>query len=253
MRAERTNLDVSSDLGSLMRAAAERVAGLAQASVAARGRFSIALSGGSTPRALYVLLAGEPFVSRIDWKKTEVFWGDERAVPRDATDSNYRMANDALLSHVAIPEKNVHRIVGEETPERAARLYEDDLVAFFGDARKSDAFISFDLVLLGMGPDGHIASIFPGTPPVDEVQRWVVPNESPFLPKMRITLTPPILARARNTIVLVAGAEKASRLAEVLDGPVDAHRLPAQLTLSGGGNVTWMVDRAATSALAPRD
>jgi len=175
---------VFSDDDTLMRAEAEHVTKLARAAIAARGRFLLALSGGSTPRRLYELLAKPPFLEGIDWSRVCVFWGDERCVPPDDPQSNYRMAREALLERVPIPNENVFRIHGEDEPHHAAQAYERVLRGFFGQA-EGPPDRSFDQVLLGMGDDGHTASLFPGTPPLTEGRRWVMAQYVERLPVQR--------------------------------------------------------------------
>jgi 6-phosphogluconolactonase len=200
--------------------------------------FSIALSGGSTPKALFELLATEPYRSRVDWAKVEVFFGDERTVPPDHKDSNYRMAREALLSKVPIPGDNVYRMAGERDPNAAAREYGQMLKEKFGDG-------GIDLVLLGMGDDGHTASLFPETEALDETKHRCVANFVPKLNTWRLTLTAPFINRSAQVIVLVSGASKAQRLQEVLEGPPDPRRLPVQLIKPASGRLTWLVDAAA--------
>lgn len=236
------------DVQSLSEAAAHEWVRCAREAAAARGRFTIALSGGSTPKHLYQLLAGEPFRSQVDWSHVEIFWGDERCVPPDHPDSNYRMAREAMLANLPIPAEHIHRIEAERSDrDAAARDYEAVLARAFGVAigREPPAL---DLVLLGMGPDGHTASLFPQTQALDETKRWVVANPVPQLHTQRLTLTRPILNRAREVLFLVAGADKAERLAEVLAGPADPKRLPSQ-TIQPEGQFLWFLDRAAAARL----
>jgi 6-phosphogluconolactonase len=240
------DLEVFADGNALARAEAERIVTLASAAIAARGRFTIALSGGSTPRTLYSLLATPPFASRIDWSRVHVFWGDERCVPPDHPESNFRMTREALLDRVPIPQANVHRIAGEDDPEAAAGAYEHALRAFF-EVPEGPPERTFDLVLLGMGDDGHTASLFPGTAAVDETRRWVVPNHGRGM--WRITLTPIALDAADAITFLVAGATKADRLHDVLEEPPQSPPLPAQLIHPTHGALTWMIDAAAATKL----
>ena len=226
------------NLDELSRAAAGEFIRLAREAIAARGRFMVVLSGGSTPRRLYELLAEHSFA---DWNKVEFFWGDERAVPPDHKDSNYRMAREAILDRLAVPEANIHRIEAERVT--VARDYEAVIARAFGVEPGGEP-PAFDLVLLGMGADGHTASLFPHTEALRETLRWVVQNVS----GRRITLTPRILNQAAHVIFLVAGAEKARVLAEVLEGPSDPERLPAQLIRPA----TWFVDHAAGAKLLKR-
>jgi 6-phosphogluconolactonase len=233
------------------REAADRIVRIADESIAKSGRFTIALSGGSTPKALYEMLAREPYKSGIDWTKTEVFFADERCVPPDHAESNYRMVREALLSEVPIPGDNVYRIRGEIEPEEAAKEYGLMLKEKFGDSTDSrDATRPgrLDLILLGMGEDGHTASLFPGTSALDETKHRVVAlyvERSTTGKSWRITMTAPFINRARNVIILVTGASKAKRLAEVLEGPRDPQRLPVQLIAPQSGRLTWLIAAAA--------
>jgi 6-phosphogluconolactonase len=237
------------DAAALARAGAEEFARRAAEAVASGGRFCVALSGGSTPRALYSLLAGdEALRGRVPWEKIHFFWGDERPVPPDHPDSNYRMAREAMLSKVPAPPGNVHRIEGEHPAAAAAAEYEEVLRDFFRPP--PGGFPSFDLALLGLGPDAHTASLFPGSPALSETRRWVVANRVERLATDRITLTAPLLNSTAAVIFLVSGDEKASALKEVLEGPHDPSRLPAQMIHPRRGTLLWLVDRAASRLLA---
>jgi 6-phosphogluconolactonase len=237
------------DVEALSKAAAFAFVRWAGEAVAARGRFTVALSGGSTPKRLYELLAAEPSRSQIDWGRIEFFWGDERCVPPDHKDSNYRMAREAMLAHLPIPAEHIHRIQAERSDrEAAARDYEAVLARVFGIGRGGEP-PALDLILLGMGPDGHTASLFPHTKALEETQRWVVPNHVPQLNTDRLTLTRPILNRGRKVLFLVAGADKAERLAEVCAGPADPKRLPAQSIRPPQGELIWFVESAAAARL----
>ncbi|HKQ51485.1 MAG TPA: 6-phosphogluconolactonase [Pyrinomonadaceae bacterium] len=227
------------------RAAAERFVELAQRAIDERGRFAVALSGGSTPRRAYELLAGDDYGDRVDWSKVHVFFGDERMVPPDDAESNYRMASEALLARVSIPPENVHRINGLGDALANARLYEDELRTFFND----DAWPSFDLVLLGMGDDGHTASLFPGTLALDEQAAWVAANWVEKFNVYRVTLTAPAINRAAHVIFLVTGANKAGPLGEVLKGRFNPRQLPSQLIKPLDGSLEWLVDEAAAAHL----
>ncbi len=230
-------------------AAAEFVR-IGQESIRARGRFSVALSGGSTPRRLFELLAGAPFRDQLDWTKVEFFWGDERAVPPDHKDSNFGMARQAMLQSLHIPDAQIHRMTAErEDREAAARDYQNEIARVFGVA-SSGAPPSLDLVLAGMGPDGHTLSLFPHTEALKETTRWVVPNFVPKLSAHRLTLTPTIVNRAACVMFLVAGQDKAVPLAEVVEGPPDSDRLPSQRIHPEAGGLLWLVDRAAASKLS---
>jgi 6-phosphogluconolactonase len=248
--ARRTRtVEIFADREDLIRGEAERIVELARGAIATRGRFSCALSGGSTPRPLYELLATPPFATGIDWSRVHLFWGDERCVPPDHPDSNFRMTREALLDHVPIPSANVHRIHGEDEPDAAARAYEQDVRAYFGVAQGPPAQ-SFDLVLLGMGADGHTASLFPGTLASNEQQRWALANHvAAARDAWRITLTPVVLNAAAEIAFLVTGASKADRLWQVLEAPTSSQPLPAQLIHPSHGVVHWMVDADAARRL----
>jgi 6-phosphogluconolactonase len=237
------------DVEEVCRVAAEELVGLGRAAIDSRGRFTVALSGGSTPRRLFELLAGTPFRERLDWTQVEFFWGDERVVPPDHPDSNFRMANEAMLRRLEIAAARIHRIPGERTDrDAAAAEYQAEIARVFGVPAAGPP-PAFDLVLLGMGPDGHTASLFPHTEALKEATRWVVPNYVPKLSAYRMTLTPVILNRAACVMFLVAGADKAEPLAEVLEGPADPDRLPSQRIHAEAGRMVWLIDRAAGSKL----
>jgi 6-phosphogluconolactonase len=232
------------DLGA---AAADAVAGAAEASVRARGRFTVALAGGTTPRLAYERLAAEPLRGRIDWARTDVFFGDERGVAPDHPESNYRMAREALLDRVPIPADRVHRIRGEDDLDAAARAYEAEVARVFGIAPGGPP-PAFDLVLLGMGPDGHTASLFPGSPALGETRRWFVAVEGPKPPFARVTATLPVLGAAAEVFFLVTGADKAGTLAAVAGRP-GPEPLPAARVAHDRAVV--FADEAAASRLAP--
>jgi len=228
------------DVNALARAAADELGEVARVSIAARGSCHVALSGGSTPKTLFRVLAAQGR-GALPWDRIELWWGDERCVPPDHADSNYRMTRETLLEPLGLTR--VHRIEAERPPEAAASDYERALVGALG------APPVFDLVWLGMGPDGHTASLFPGSPAVAEKQRYVVANpvDSPVAGgrTTRITMTLPVLDAARRVRFLVAGADKAGRLHEVLEGPPG--RFPAQLVRAT--DVGWLVDAAAAAQL----
>jgi len=227
------------EAASLARAAAEHFVTLATAAIAARGQFVVALSGGSTPRTTYALLASDEFAARVDWPRVRVFWGDERCVPPDHPDSNYRMAREALLDKVPIPTENVHRMRGELPPDQAAAAYQAELEAVLGAGGR------FDLILLGMGADGHTASLFPGTAALREQARWVVAYYVDRLAAWRVTLTPVAINAAAHVTFVVSGAGKAERLREVVTGPYQPDVLPAQIVRPTDGRLLWLVDVAA--------
>ncbi len=216
------------------------VADALSAAVRARGAASIALAGGNTPRALYRALAAESG-AEAPWPRVHVFWGDERDVPPDDPRSNDRMAREALLDAVPVPATQVHPIPGGTGDAAGAAVaYERTLRAYFGDA----GWPAFDLVLLGLGDDGHTASLFPGSAALSERSRWVVPSTAPVEPRSRLTLTLPVLTHARAIFVVVAGAAKAEPLRRTLAGAPDA-QCPASLLLAGPAPVTWWADAAA--------
>lgn len=237
----------------LMEAAAREVLKAALEAVSERGRFAWALSGGSTPRALYSLLASDPFLDRMPWTSTHFFWGDERHVPPDHPESNFRMAREAMLDKAPVPPANIHRIHAEEPDaERAAAEYEDEIRAFLGPAPR------FDLVLLGLGKDAHTASLFPGSAAVHERERLVIAVIAVIAPggeaqkTWRITLTPPVLNHAARVVFLVSGEDKAEALRTVIEGGEgerEPERYPAQVVEA---DRLWMVDGAAARLLARR-
>jgi 6-phosphogluconolactonase len=250
--ALKREIEIYDSLEELSEAAAERFVTASEVAIQARGRFTVVLSGGSTPRSLYSLLAAEPFSSRIDWQKVHFFWGDERSVPPIHKDSNFRMVRETLLSKVNAPLTNVHRIPGEKTvASEAAKVYAGDLKSFF--SLREGEWPRFDLVLLGMGPDGHTASLFPDTLVLHEATALVA---SPWVDKLkcyRITLTPPALNHAAQIVFFVAGSDKAPSLHEVLEGSFRPETYPAQLIRPLDGKVTWMVDREAAAQLRTRE
>ncbi len=248
-------VDVQPTADAVMHAAADMVIASAANAVRASGRFAIALAGGATPRRLYTLLATPAYASRVTWQAVHVFWGDERGVPPDDPASNYRLTRAALLAHVPIPPANVHRIRGEEPPSAAAADYERELRTAFaaptGPPRHAPG-ARFDLVLLGMGDNGHTASLFPHRPVLAERERWAVADRVDATPADRVTLTVPALNAAALALFLVVGAEKAPMLRRVLEGPRDPEALPAQLIAPEDGLVRWLVDTAAAAELTRR-
>lgn len=245
MTAPERQVRVLDDAEGVARSAAERFVELARDAISARERFSIALAGGSTPKRTYELLAGDEHKERVDWSKVHIFFGDERCVPPDHAESNYRMANEVLISRVPVPSRNVHRINGQGDAIANASLYEDELRTYFDDA----SWPRFDLVLLGMGDDGHTASLFPGTNALGEARAWVAANWVEKLNTYRITLTAPAINHAANIIFLVSGAGKSERLSEVLRGARDPQKLPSQLIQPENGSLVWLADKAAASQL----
>ena len=234
------------DLEALSRAAAEYVTALAQRVAAERGRFTVALSGGSTPTRLYTLLGSAPFREAIPWTAVHLFWADERCVAPDHDESNYRLVHDTFLAKAPVPSANVHRIRGEEESGRAARAYEEELRGFFG---ASGAPV-FDLIILGAGEDGHTASLFPGSPVLQEQRRIAAPVHLERPKRDRVTLTFPVLNSAAHVLFLAAGRAKAAVLSEVFDRGNALH-CPAGLVRPTTGELLWFVDQdARTSAPA---
>ena len=227
------------------RAAAEYIATLAEERVRIRGRFTVALSGGSTPRRLYETLASSPYAERLAWGRWVVFWGDERCVPSDHEDSNYLMAKEALLDRVPVLEENVHRMRGEAPPQEAAEEYQRVLRQVFGESTPS-----IDLVLLGIGEDGHTASLFPGTDALQEKGRLVVANWIPALEAHRLTFTLPLLNAAGEVAFLVTDGSKAEALLRVVQPTPGAPVPPAALVRPASGNLHWFLSKAVASQLA---
>lgn len=226
--------------------AAEMFSQIARHSVAKKGWCAVTLSGGSTPKALYSRLASERFQREIPWRELHLFWGDERYVPADDVQNNYRMAWGTLISKVPVPEKNIYRIPVETGPaEDVAREYEENIRTFFNLARGEAP--SFDLVLLGMGEDGHTASLFPGTSALQESTALVTANYVAKLRAQRVTLTFRVLNHAAHIIFLVAGEGKAVALRRVLQD--ESANLPAQMVRPVNGTLLWIVDQAAASKL----
>jgi 6-phosphogluconolactonase len=231
------------DAKAMVHEVAERIVDLASRSVAAGEMFSLFLSGGSTPKALYELLSSDAFRNQIDWRAVELYFGDERCVPPDSELSNYKLAKDFLIDKVPIPADNVYRMKGELDPEEAAKQYGLMLKEKFFEGGPS-------VLLLGMGDDGHTASLFPQTTALKEDHHRCVANHVPYdyIPAgthWRITLTYPFINRAQEVFILVTGASKAERISEVLEGPEDYDRLPIQRIKPEMGRVTWYLDVAA--------
>jgi 6-phosphogluconolactonase len=226
-----------SDAGALARHAAEW---MTAAALAAKGPFRVSLSGGSTPKALYGLLASDEFRGRFPWDRVSWYWGDERFVPQDHPESNYRMTREAMLAKAPIAPENVHPVPTDGTPEQAAQRYEQTLQKAYGAAVLDPARPLFDITLLGLGLDGHTASLLPGEPVLAERKRWVA-AVSHGRPEVRITLTYPAIESSRHVAFLVAGREKAAILAEIRSG---GSQVPAA-RLRPVGELIWFVDRAA--------
>jgi 6-phosphogluconolactonase len=244
---------VEPDASSLASRAAQYFSEMVSEAVADQGRARIAISGGSTPKAAFHLLADsqQPWRARMPWDHLELFWVDERTVPPTHPDSNYRMTCEAMLNHVPIAPDQVHRMEGELPPDVAAARYESELRnAFRLEGAESPRF---DLISLGMGPDGHTASLFPHTEALHEMSRLVTANTVPQLNTTRITLTWPVINHARSVFFLIAGEDKADRVHEVFIGPRDPERLPSQLIWPSSGILTLFLDKAAAARLPATD
>jgi 6-phosphogluconolactonase len=242
----RRSVHVSSDAARLAQAAATHFIAAASDAISARGRFTCALAGGSTPKGLYTLLSQPPYVDRVDWSKVELFWGDERCVAPEHAESNFRMVQESLLNTLKEPPK-LHRMLGEIEPALAAAAYAETLRAAF----PKEAIPRFDLVLLGIGEDGHTASLFPGTAALEAAEAWVTSTPPTDTRGARLSLTLPVLNAARQVNFLVAGPSKQQRLLEILTDLVSGPRLPAARVNPNNGSVLWFVDKAAALLLEP--
>jgi 6-phosphogluconolactonase len=238
------------DGDALARAAATKIFEIARESISQRGVFTLALSGGSTPKKLYTLLANEAEFREFPWDKTQLYFGDERHVPPDDKDSNYLMTKSTLMTSPRVPEANLHRVRAElPSAADAAALYETDMRAFFTADKCLDGFPRFDVVLLGMGPDGHTASLFPGSKGLDEMTRWVIANWVEKFKTDRITFTFRVINAARNVLLLVGGADKTDMLHEIFVTKRDQAPYPVQRVVPSDGLKIWMLDQAAAAKL----
>lgn len=242
----KANLRIFKDHDSLSQTAAEMFIEFAAKAIEKRRRFLVALSGGGTPAGLYRLLASERFREQVDWGKVFVFWGDERCVPPDDAGSNYRQAMDILLSQVPIPSENIQRIKGELRPDEATQDYIHTLKEF---ANPPFHWPRFNLVLLGMGDDGHTASLFPGSEVNPTMPVTIASAHYQDRPAKRVSLTPPVINDAENVIFLVTGAEKAATLSKVMGDARTPRKLPAQRIQPIDGKLMWLLDEAAAAEL----
>ena len=239
-------LRVVSSAEAVAQAAAELFVEICEQSIQARGRFRVALSGGSTPKRTYQLLASNALAQRVDWSHVDLFWGDERYVPHDDQNSNYRMTDEALLRHIQIPAANIHGVPTDVSPpEESAAAYETEIRNTFGDTGSIPAF---DLIYLGLGTNGHTASLFPHSATLLEDSRLVVADFVNEVNTWRISMTAPLLNHGRTVAFLVSGREKADVLRQVMLGPREPDRLPAQLIVPDG-KLLWLTDEAAASLL----
>ena len=248
----RADVEVLPSAGALADVAAGQFVAAAGDAIHARGAFVVALSGGSTPRRTYERLAMKPLGSRVMWSRVQVLWGDERCVPPDHVESNYRMARETLLDRVPVAAADVHRIHGEDDPAAAAALYEATLRALLktpaGPPRAAPG-ARIDLVLLGLGDDGHTASLFPGSAAAHEQTRWVMAEYAAATSMWRVTLTLAVINAAAQVLFLVSGGAKAGVVRRVLEGPYRPQELPAQAIAPSNGRVRWCVDAAAAAEL----
>ncbi len=244
-----SNLQIETfpDLEAISHKAAEIFLSLSRSALQSKESFAVALSGGSTPRKFYHLLGCTPYCRQIEWQRIHFFWADERCVPPDHEQSNFKTVYDALLSTVPVPGENIHRIRGEESPEEAARAYEAVMETFWG----KDNMPVFDLIVLGMGEDGHTASLFPETEALNEEKRFAVPVYRKKPEINRVTLTLPVLNNASQVLFLVSGQAKAKVLAAILGGGGTKDHYPAGLVSPARGKITWLIDQEAASLLPP--
>ena len=241
-------IQVLPDLEAISHQAVHLFIKISKSSFAQKEKFVVALSGGSTPERFYHLIGSHPYGEKVDWDRVHLFWVDERCVPKEDKASNFKLVFDALLSAVPIPEENIHPMRTGEGPEQGARKYEEDLRAFFGRSRPP----MFDLIFLGVGEDGHTASLFPGSDSLDERSRLVVPVYLGEPRKDRITLTLPVLNQARHILFLVAGHSKSEMVRAILGKEGDRARYPAGLVYPANGQVTWFIDEEAASKMKDR-
>ncbi len=242
-------VETLADSSAVAQAAAELFVARARAAQQEGHDFRVALSGGSTPRRFHALLAASPLREQVDWAHVQFFWGDERCVPPDHPDSNYRMARETLLDVVPVTPEQIHRMRGEDNPMQAARAYEAEVRAVFG--AEGSAIPRFDLIYVGMGPDGHTLSLFPHTAALDVTDRLVTENVVPQLNTTRITFTTTLAKNAAMVAFVIAGADKADALAEVLQGARNPQQYPSQL-IAPVGELRFIVDQAAAARLAPQ-
>ncbi len=241
-----SSIFIAPDADALSHEAARYIVRVATEAITANRRFTLALSGGSTPKKLYGLLAEEPYRGQIDWTLVDIFWSDERSVPPDSEDSNYLMAQQVLLSKIPVPANQIHRMPADQTDQDAASYaYTLEMQQTFS----TDGVPAFDLIQLGMGPEGHTASLFPHQSSLHEQQRLVMPVTVPKPPPPRLTFTPRLLNAAHHVLFLVTGAEKQDAVAAVLKGEFQPDEYPAQIVQPTKGEVTWMLDPAAAGKI----
>jgi 6-phosphogluconolactonase len=240
-------IDVAENAEQLARSAAELIVEWSNAAVNDRGRFTLALAGGSTPRLLYQLLSSDEFRERVPWHAIEIFVSDERYVSSDHPDSNFKMAREELLDHVPVPESQVHPVQTDLPPSEAARAYEETIRRVFDSSEP--AVPSFDLILLGIGADGHTASLFPETEALDVHDRIVIENWVPQQDATRITFTIPLLHQAKKVVLLAAGQDKADAIARAIEAPQNLAETPSQCLRDAQGDVVLILEHGAASGL----
>lgn len=246
---DRLHLQTFADAEAVSQAAAREFDRCSVEAIASRGKFTVALSGGSTPRRLYQILADPPYRDKINWSNVEIFWGDERSVAPDHADSNYRMASEAMLTRLPIPAERVHRMQAErQDRDKAAQEYQAEIARVCGVTPTGEPPV-FDLILLGMGPDAHTASLFPGSTALRETTKWVVPNWVEKFKTFRLTMTRPMINKAREVLFLVAGKDKTDPLKCVFCGPSEPEKYPSQLICPTTGLLVWYLDVAAIAGL----
>ncbi len=238
-------IHVCSDLEALSHKATAIFVDISRKCIALKGRFAVAVSGGSTPRKLYTLLSSNRYREKVDWRSINFFWVDERCIPKEHKDSNFRLVFETLLSKLPIPDDNIHRIKGEEEPEKGAKQYEDDLREFFG----KNALPVFDLIILGVGEDGHTASLFPGSRSLEETNKLAVPVYLERPKRHRVTLTLPIINNSTHILFLVTGHSKAGIVHEILEEGDKRELYPAGLVSPVRGTITWLIDKEAAKRL----
>ncbi len=244
------SIEILPDAETLALRAADLFALAAQEAAAARGRFVVALSGGETPRSFYGMLARQQFSQKVPWRRVHLYWSDERCVDPDEPASNFGMARDAFIRHVPVPPVNVHRVHGEEEPEQAATAYQRELEALATQERPRSELPVFDLIHLGLGKDGHTASLFPQSQALDEEDLLAVATQAPD-GSPRVTITRPVINAARRVWFIVSGADKAGMVAEVLEGLRVPRAVPAQAVAPVHGELLWLLDEAAAAELSP--
>jgi len=240
------HIAIYDDKHTLSQHAAEYIMRIAQEAIDLHGHFTIALTGGTTPGEVYSLIGSEPFRSQLDWQLVDIFWGDERCVPHNSTESNFYLAQEVLLDKIAIPKSQIHPMPADQLDrEAASQAYSIEMQNTFD----TNGIPSFDLIHLGMGPEGHTASLFPHQVSLHEKHRLVMPVSVPKPPPDRLTFTPPLLNAARNVLFLVTGSEKADALHAVLKGEYQPDEYPAQIVRPINGEVVWMLDKAVAQKI----